>query len=415
MNYLNFITDYLENQFHGKPTYEYLKGLFKESYTIPIIIATLTIAVISAYMEEQKIQKREKALLEEQKEHHTEDSGSDSEHSSQATKEAASADTKPKAFALPSTPLPPPNWSRIFTSEELKEHDGTEENSTIYVAIKGTVFDVTAKKAMYGPGGGYHCFAGRDASKALGMSSLKVEDCVADYSGLTEKELKTMEDWYTFFEKRYPIVGKTQAQLITMAGSSRASSSKSTAGASGRVQKKAPSKASSKASSAGSAAVYTGTAKGVTQLPVARIKRIIKEDKDVQMVSNDAVFIISLATEMFLESFTSKAFNLAKLEKRKTVSYKDLATAVSQHDSLEFLQDVVPKTMPLSAALEKQRVATEQVELGDMEEEGEDEQEVNGNGVQEESGDEAASEGRNSSRPMSDEDNLSGAEDMDED
>ena len=81
-----------------------------------------------------------------------------------------------------------------------------------------------------------------------------------------------------------------------MAGSSRASSSKSTAGASGRVQKKAPSKASAKASSAGSNAVYTGTAKGVTQLPVARIKRIIKEDKDVQMVSNDAVFVISLAT-----------------------------------------------------------------------------------------------------------------------
>ncbi|KAF9943112.1 hypothetical protein BGZ67_006480 [Mortierella alpina] len=210
MDFISFITDYLESQFHGKPTYEYLKDLFRESYTIPIIIGTLTIAIVSAYMEEQKIQKREKALLAEQKEQRTEDSGSDSEHSSQETKKAETADTKPKAFALPSTPLPSPNWSRIFTSEELTGHDGTEENSTIYVAIKGTVFDVTAKRAMYGPGGGYHCFAGKDASKALGMSSLKVEDCVADYSGLTEKELKTMEDWYTFFEKRYPIVGQMQ-------------------------------------------------------------------------------------------------------------------------------------------------------------------------------------------------------------
>ncbi|KAF9292570.1 hypothetical protein BGZ68_003476 [Mortierella alpina] len=210
MDYIRFITDYLESQFHGKPTYEYLKGLFQESYTIPIIIGTLTIAIVGAYMEEQKIQKREKAQLEEQKKHHTEDSGSDSEHSSQEAKEAGSADTKPKAFALPSTPLPPPNWSRIFTSEELAKYDGTEEDSVIYVAIKGTVFDVTAKKAMYGPGAGYHCFAGKDASKALGMSSLKVEDCVADYSGLTEKELKTLEDWYTFFEKRYPIAGKMQ-------------------------------------------------------------------------------------------------------------------------------------------------------------------------------------------------------------
>ncbi|KAF9958933.1 hypothetical protein BGZ72_010614 [Mortierella alpina] len=213
MDYISFITDYLESQFHGKPTYEYLKALLQESYTIPIIIGTLTIAIVGAYMEEQKIQQREKAQLEEQKEHRTEDSGSDSdkENSSEGTKETGSAETKPKAFALPSAPLPPPNWSRIFTSEELSGHDGTEENSTIYVAIKGTVFDVTGKKAMYGPGGGYHCFAGRDASKALGMSSLKVEDCVADYSGLTEKELKTLEDWYTFFEKRYPIAGKMQA------------------------------------------------------------------------------------------------------------------------------------------------------------------------------------------------------------
>ncbi len=104
MDYINFITDYLESQFHGKPTYEYLKGLFRESYTIPIILATVTIAIVGAYMEEQKIQKREKALLEEQKAYHTEDSGSDSEHSSQETEEAESAEAKPKkAFALPST------------------------------------------------------------------------------------------------------------------------------------------------------------------------------------------------------------------------------------------------------------------------------------------------------------------------
>ncbi|KAG0377684.1 hypothetical protein BGX24_005623, partial [Mortierella sp. AD032] len=78
--------------------------------------------------------------------------------------------------------------------------------------------------------------------------------------------------------------------------------SKSTAGASGRVQKKTPSKTSkpssnSSSKSAGSTkSLYSGTAEGVTQLPVARVKRIIKEDKDVQMVSNDAVFLISLAT-----------------------------------------------------------------------------------------------------------------------
>lgn len=48
---------------------------------------------------------------------------------------------------------------------------------------------------MYVPGKGYHVFAGKDASRALGKSSLKVEDCVADYSGLTEDEMKTLDKW----------------------------------------------------------------------------------------------------------------------------------------------------------------------------------------------------------------------------
>ncbi|KAI1317128.1 hypothetical protein EDD11_009015 [Mortierella claussenii] len=99
--------------------------------------------------------------------------------------------------------------SRVFTAQELAQHDGTNPESPIFVAIKGTVFDVSTKKEMYGPGAGYHVFAGKDASRALGKSSLKPEDCVADYSDFDEKEQKTLDDWFVFFEKRYPIVGKT--------------------------------------------------------------------------------------------------------------------------------------------------------------------------------------------------------------
>ena len=81
--------------------------------------------------------------------------------------------------------------------------------------------------------------------------------------------------------------------------------SKSTSGTAGRVQKKAaPVKTSSPASKSSnsspkSGSLYSGKAQGVTVLPVARVKRIIKEDKDIQMVSNDAVFLISLATVRF--------------------------------------------------------------------------------------------------------------------
>jgi len=53
-------------------------------------------------------------------------------------------------------------------------------------------------------------FAGRDASRALAKSSLKSEDCVPEYADLPASELKTLDDWFTFFSKRYNIVGKVE-------------------------------------------------------------------------------------------------------------------------------------------------------------------------------------------------------------
>ncbi len=86
---------------------------------------------------------------------------------------------------------------------------------------------MTRKADTYGKGKSYNLFAGKDASRALGMSSLKPEDAVSDYSTLSEGDLKTLNDWFDFFSyvsqtlplvrdlttcviarKRYNIVGK---------------------------------------------------------------------------------------------------------------------------------------------------------------------------------------------------------------
>jgi membrane-associated progesterone receptor component len=50
-------------------------------------------------------------------------------------------------------------------------------------------------------------FAGHDASRALGMTSTKAEDVSPDWSTLSDKEKGVLQDWYTFFSKRYNIVG----------------------------------------------------------------------------------------------------------------------------------------------------------------------------------------------------------------
>ncbi|ETN36319.1 uncharacterized protein HMPREF1541_08596 [Cyphellophora europaea CBS 101466] len=91
--------------------------------------------------------------------------------------------------------------------EELQKHDGSDPNHPVWVAVKGTIFDVSRNNA-YGQGGNYHVFAGKDPSRALAMSSLKPEDCVPDWSDLEDKHKTVLDEWYTFFSKRYNIVGK---------------------------------------------------------------------------------------------------------------------------------------------------------------------------------------------------------------
>lgn len=53
-------------------------------------------------------------------------------------------------------------------------------------------------------------FAGKDASRALAKSSLKTEDCRPDWEDLPDDQKGVLQDWFTFFSKRYNIVGKLQ-------------------------------------------------------------------------------------------------------------------------------------------------------------------------------------------------------------
>ncbi|KAL6363401.1 hypothetical protein LRP88_02814 [Fusarium phalaenopsidis] len=110
--------------------------------------------------------------------------------------------------------LNPPKDDPI-SPEELAAADGTamspammrsRDGGKCYVAIKGKVYDVTGNKA-YQPGGSYNVFAGKDASRALGKTSTKPEDARPDWQDLDDKEKGVLNDWVTFFSKRYNVVG----------------------------------------------------------------------------------------------------------------------------------------------------------------------------------------------------------------
>ncbi|KAJ4489964.1 cytochrome b5 [Lentinula aciculospora] len=130
--------------------------------------------------------------------------------SSMPSDSSSPSDTEqePKSIMQPArTDLLPPK-DDSFTLEELKQYDGSVEGELIYVSIKGTVFDVSHRRDVYGAGKSYNIFAGNDGSKGLGMSSLKLEHAVPDYSTLDEKDMKTLNDWHAFFLVRYNVVGR---------------------------------------------------------------------------------------------------------------------------------------------------------------------------------------------------------------
>jgi predicted heme/steroid binding protein len=72
-----------------------------------------------------------------------------------------------------------------LTDAELAQYDGKNPEKPIYVAINGSVFDVSANPHMYGPGGGYAFFAGRDAARAF-VSGCFQDDLTWDLRGLEE-------------------------------------------------------------------------------------------------------------------------------------------------------------------------------------------------------------------------------------
>ncbi|TKA75119.1 hypothetical protein B0A55_05018 [Friedmanniomyces simplex] len=104
--------------------------------------------------------------------------------------------------------LDPPKDDPI-SLDYLSKCDGSHADYPTYVAIKGTVFDVSGNKA-YGPEGSYKVFAGKDASRALAQSSLKEEECRPDWEDLSDDHKKVLNDWYAFFSKRYNVKGKVE-------------------------------------------------------------------------------------------------------------------------------------------------------------------------------------------------------------
>ncbi|KAM7253800.1 hypothetical protein ACFE04_026908 [Oxalis oulophora] len=79
------------------------------------------------------------------------------------------------------------------------------------------------------------------------------------------------------------------------------------------------------------------------QLPLARIKKIMKADEDVRMISAEAPILFSKACELFILELTIRSWIHAEENKRRTLQKNDIAAAITRNDIFDFLVDIVPR------------------------------------------------------------------------
>eukprot|EP00742_Colponemidia_sp_Colp-10_P004327 GILJ01004616.1.p1 GENE.GILJ01004616.1~~GILJ01004616.1.p1 ORF type:complete len:373 (+),score=61.45 GILJ01004616.1:65-1183(+) len=72
-------------------------------------------------------------------------------------------------------------------------------------------------------------------------------------------------------------------------------------------------------------------------LPIARVKRIMKVNDEVNHIGGEAAIAVAKAAELFLEHLARSSFKRTKVEGRKTVQVIDMVNAVQSRKSLDFL------------------------------------------------------------------------------
>lgn len=81
------------------------------------------------------------------------------------------------------------------------------------------------------------------------------------------------------------------------------------------------------------------------QLPLARIKKIMKLDDDVKrmMIGSETPILLAKASEIFVEELTLNAWKHTEDNKRKTLQKSDISQAIARNDMFDFLIDIVPR------------------------------------------------------------------------
>lgn len=79
------------------------------------------------------------------------------------------------------------------------------------------------------------------------------------------------------------------------------------------------------------------------QLPLARIKRLMKVEEEVKMVASEVPILFSKVAEMFIEELTLRAWINTEENKRRILQKNDLSAAARTSDIYDFLIFIIPR------------------------------------------------------------------------
>ncbi|KAL7648524.1 UNVERIFIED_CONTAM: hypothetical protein RMT77_000430 [Armadillidium vulgare] len=77
------------------------------------------------------------------------------------------------------------------------------------------------------------------------------------------------------------------------------------------------------------------------RIPLARIRKMIKESSLNDEPSDEALFVIAKAVEMFIESLVSESYENVKSNNKRILTRRDVDVTVENIDSLGFLIGVL--------------------------------------------------------------------------
>ncbi|KAK4056517.1 CCAAT- binding transcription factor component [Microbotryomycetes sp. JL221] len=78
-------------------------------------------------------------------------------------------------------------------------------------------------------------------------------------------------------------------------------------------------------------------------LPLARIKKVMKSDPQVKMISSEVMILFEKACQIFIQETTARSHLISLESGRRTLTRQDVSNALSKSDVFDFLIDLLPQ------------------------------------------------------------------------